>query len=822
LTHRECVFIILDMMLARNGVSISCTIACIPFWALILVAFAQARQWDTAGAALAYEEALQKRTEVSQSPQPVLNLYLECVKTYRKVHRLDPHFGHTPDAIYEEGLVYQEMGDKFGDLNYYRTAVSRFQLLVKDYGGSRNCPAALLRTADIFTKHLKDENGAQDAYQMLKARYKQSDAARELGANTVITKPTPEAPVANIPAEPSAHKLSVVQNIRYWTIDDYMRVSIDMDLDAKYSKQLLSNPSRIYFDIFNAKIGDSLPAGVISVESDLLKKVRIAQNRSDMVRVVLDLSAPRDYSITESHDPFHITIDLYPSAESKAAASKSQTPESKPRTDATVSRTANERKSENESPSTKVIAASSPKVQAAKAVPETININPKKQQPPLAITNIQSAISKTEKSAAAPASASTSKPQPPMANVETQTASTKNNQTGPQQSLGGTAKSPISGSAPPAAKKPIEPPTKPLEKQTASPGSTNNPKTLTAAAIPLPSESKPDEQRAQKITELPAKAEVKQPTSPPEIQNQKPRTPAPDARSTPSKTAKATPLPNSGEMAEQKTESKKADLNSKSLPATNPKAAPLTSFGDRTLTRMLGLKIDRIVVDPGHGGYDLGTVGPGGLYEKDIVLSIAHDLQKLIQEQLGAEVFLTRNDDSFISLEERTAIANQHRADLFISIHANSSRNRTISGVETYYLDFAKSDTEREIAARENATTASSVHELEDLIKKIAQADKSAESRELASIVQKNLFSGAHKLFPTAQNRGVRSAPFIVLIGANMPSVLTEVAFISNPRDERLLKKSSNQERLVKALFSGIEDYMKTLGSDLVQNQINK
>jgi len=281
-------------------------------------------------------------------------------------------------------------------------------------------------------------------------------------------------------------------------------------------------------------------------------------------------------------------------------------------------------------------------------------------------------------------------------------------------------------------------------------------------------------------------------------------------------------LPNSGEMAEQKPESKRADSSSRSLPAANPKAAPLTSFGDRTLTRMLGLKIDRIVIDPGHGGYDLGTVGPGGLYEKDIVLSIARDLQKLIQEQLGAEVFLTRSDDSFITLEERTAIANLHRADLFISIHANSSRNRTISGVETYYLDFAKSDTEREIAARENATTASSVHDLEGLIKKIAQADKSAESRELASIVQKNLYSGAHKLFPTAQNRGVRSAPFIVLIGANMPSVLTEVAFISNPRDERLLKKSSNQERLVKSLFSGIEDYMKTLGSDLVQNQINK
>jgi N-acetylmuramoyl-L-alanine amidase len=849
----------LCMMLARNGVSISRTIACIPFWAFLIVSSVQAHQWDNAGAARAFEEAHQKRTEISQSSQPVLSLYLECVKAYRKVHKLDPHFGHTPEAIYEEGLVYQEMGDNFGDLNYYKTAVNRFQLLVQDYGGSHNCPAALLRVADIYTKHLKDENGAQDAYQILRTRYKQSDAARELGAKAAITKPTPDVPATSIPTEAPASRASVVQNIRYWTINDYLRVSIDMDLDAKYSKQILSNPGRIYFDIFNAKVGDSLPDRAISVENDLLKKVRIAQNRPDMVRVVLDLPASRDYSIAESHDPFRIVIDLYPSAESKAAATKSQTPGSKPAADATGSKADTARKSGNESQSIKPIAAEVPQVQAAKVAPEAKVIEPKKKQPPLAITDIQSAVSKTERPSPAPASASPSKPRasvevatpnkpaeisvPPISNqpgasisaqnqvrqqpqtamIEVKTTSAKNNPTSPQQSTAGIAKPQLSGFEAPAAKKSIEAPTKSIETQTASSSSTNYPKTLMPAVVPGRNEPKLEAQSAKKPTELPIKAEVKQPASPAEIQNQKTQPPsAPDARSTPSKTAKAIPLPNPGVSAEQKTESKKADSTAKSFQATNPKAAPLTSFGDRTLTRMLGLKIDRIVIDPGHGGYDLGTVGPGGLYEKDIVLLIARDLQKLIQEQLGSEVFLTRNDDFFISLEERTAIANQHRADLFISIHANSSRNREISGVETYYLDFAKSDTEREIASRENATTASSVHELEDLIKKIAQADKSAESRELASILQKNLYSGAHKLFPTAQNRGVRSAPFIVLIGANMPSVLTEVAFISNPRDERLLKKSSNQERLVKALFSGIENYMKTLGSDLVQNQINK
>ena len=244
-----------------------------------------------------------------------------------------------------------------------------------------------------------------------------------------------------------------------------------------------------------------------------------------------------------------------------------------------------------------------------------------------------------------------------------------------------------------------------------------------------------------------------------------------------------------------------------------------TSDGDRTLSRMLGLKVARIVIDPGHGGRDFGTTGPGGLHEKDLVLSLARDLRDMLQEKLGAEVILTRNDDTFVSLEERTAAANQHKADLFISIHANSSRNRSISGVETYYLDFARTDAEREIAARENATSTNNLSDLEDLIKKIAQADKSSESRELASLLQKRLYSGARQVFPSTKNRGVRRAPFIVLIGANMPSVLAEVAFISNPKDERLLKKESTRQRLVRGLFSGIEGYMETLGSNVVQNR---
>jgi len=198
---------------------------------------------------------------------------------------------------------------------------------------------------------------------------------------------------------------------------------------------------------------------------------------------------------------------------------------------------------------------------------------------------------------------------------------------------------------------------------------------------------------------------------------------------------------------------------------------------------------------------------------------VALRLRTLIEEKLGADVILTRETDVFVPLEERTAIANARQADLFISIHANAARNRTTSGVETYTLNFAKTAAEREIAARENATAQQNIRDLPDLVRKIAQAEKSAESREFAAILQTRLHAGMRQVSPSTRNRGVRRAPFVVLIGAQMPSVLTEVAFISNPRDEKLLKKSESRQHLAKSLFAGVEAYMRTLGSDVAQSR---
>ena len=164
-----------------------------------------------------------------------------------------------------------------------------------------------------------------------------------------------------------------------------------------------------------------------------------------------------------------------------------------------------------------------------------------------------------------------------------------------------------------------------------------------------------------------------------------------------------------------------------------------THRGDWTLTRTLGLKVGRVVIDPGHGGKDTGTIGPSGLREKDLVLDIAHRLKDRLEERLGMDVILTREDDRFVPLEERTAIANSNSADLFISIHANASRNRRVSGVETYVLDVARSADERDIASRENAGSQRNIRELENLLKQIAAGDYNQESRDLAHVVQKSL-----------------------------------------------------------------------------------
>jgi N-acetylmuramoyl-L-alanine amidase len=266
--------------------------------------------------------------------------------------------------------------------------------------------------------------------------------------------------------------------------------------------------------------------------------------------------------------------------------------------------------------------------------------------------------------------------------------------------------------------------------------------------------------------------------------------------------------------ASPKTLSRNSKAGAKSE-TVQPVAAPLpTHDGQSTLTRALGLKIGRIVIDAGHGGHDTGTIGPTGLMEKDLCLDVALRLGKIIKQRLpGAEVVFTRSDDSFIPLEERTAIANEAHADLFISIHANSSEDHGARGIETYYLNLKGSPEAMEVAARENAVSNVGIHDLEDLVKKIARNEKIDESKEFAEDIQTSLSQREQKTNKTIKNRGVRKAPFVVLIGADMPSILTEISFLSNPADEQLLKKPEHRQRVAEGLFQGVASYLQSLNS---------
>ncbi len=246
-----------------------------------------------------------------------------------------------------------------------------------------------------------------------------------------------------------------------------------------------------------------------------------------------------------------------------------------------------------------------------------------------------------------------------------------------------------------------------------------------------------------------------------------------------------------------------------------PVAAPMpTRDGQSTLTRALGLKISRIVIDAGHGGHDTGTIGPTGLMEKDLCLDVALRLGKLIEQKLpGADVVYTRSDDTFIPLEERTHIANDAKADLFVSIHANSSPDHGARGVETYYLNMKGSPEAMEVAARENAVSQEGIHDLEDLVMKIARTEKIDESKELAEDVQDSLSKRIQKTAKPVRNRGVRKAPFVVLIGADMPSILTEISFLSNPADEQLLKKPEHRQHIAEGVFQGVSAYLESMNS---------
>jgi N-acetylmuramoyl-L-alanine amidase len=273
------------------------------------------------------------------------------------------------------------------------------------------------------------------------------------------------------------------------------------------------------------------------------------------------------------------------------------------------------------------------------------------------------------------------------------------------------------------------------------------------------------------------------------------------------------PTPQPAERLAATTASGSAAPVSPAPDATVP-AAPavpmVNGAGGFSLSRQLGLGVSRIVIDPGHGGHDPGASGHA-IKESELTLDIALRLEKLLQEEVGIEVMLTRRSDVYVPLEERTAIANRESADLFLSIHANASRNTAANGIETYFLSFASTPDAEAVAARENSASERAMHNLPDIIKAIALNNKLDESRDLAAMVQESMITRLRKSNKTIRNLGVKKAPFVVLIGAGMPSVLAEISFLTNRQEAQLLKTGAYKDRIAEALHDAVMKYRRAL-----------
>jgi N-acetylmuramoyl-L-alanine amidase len=245
-------------------------------------------------------------------------------------------------------------------------------------------------------------------------------------------------------------------------------------------------------------------------------------------------------------------------------------------------------------------------------------------------------------------------------------------------------------------------------------------------------------------------------------------------------------------------------------PPPPPTPPSVNRSGGFSLSRQLGLGVSRIVIDAGHGGHDPGAK-TRSMTEAELVLDVALKLEELLLKQGGFAVVMTRRDDTFIALEERTAIANREGADLFLSIHANASTDTSARGIETYFLNLTTNPAAEAVAARENATSGRSMGQLPDIVKAIALNNKIDESRDFASMIQGSLFTQVRKADKNVRNLGVKQAPFMVLLGATMPSVLAEISFITNRQDAALLKTDKHRRRIAEALYSGVLRYQQSL-----------
>jgi N-acetylmuramoyl-L-alanine amidase len=581
-----------------------------------------------------YEEALtaEKRLTSSKDLQAKKDSWLKVARQYRLVVLNHPRSGYCDDALFHEGELYRKAGVRFRDRDAMTRALDAYHLILEGYPSSKWCPAARMARADLNLNYLSNEKTARaEIADLLEKWPKSEEAAEARGILQDLDRPaTPVASTKRTPASGSSSAARAagggrveVSNIRQWSGKDYTRIVIDTAREVEFRRGRLTQPDRIYFDLLNTHLSESLANQTFPVGDGFLKQIRVGQNKPDIVRVVLDFESISRYNVFSLPDPHRLVVDI-------------------------------------------------------------LGIEP------------------------------------------------------------------FPAPAPPRT---VPTPTAPLE-DPASPARDDAP--VLAALDPEPT------------APTSTAAEV-----------------APD------------PQPASADLSPPR------DI-------ALPLPAEPTSDGRFPISRQLGLGARRVIIDPGHGGHDPGAMA-SGLREKDLVLDISRRVAKFLEEEDSYEVILTRSTDVFIPLEERTAIANSKEADLFVSIHANSSRNRRARGLETYYLNLATSPEAEQTAARENAVSTRRMTELRDLLSQIMNNSRIVESKEFAHHVHGSMVKRAVASDSHSRDLGVKTAPFYVLLGANMPSVLLEVSFVSNPDDAKLLSSDEFRQKMAQSIADGIKSYTTSL-----------
>ncbi len=763
------------------------------FGFLAVPAFARVHHND-AWARQEFAKAERMREALNGRPanQRTRREYQHAIDAYRRVYFGSPASSKADPSVVATAELLVEMGRRFNDNKILRGAVDEYRFLRKEYPGSKYRFEALFTIGEIYKDDLNDAEQARKTFEDFLRRYprnrladdaraavKELDVAaaeekertarkghgKESGKEAAAVS-AGEASHATSDAEGEARRseLPRVTGVRHWSTPDYTRVAIDVEQDVKFNSQRIANPDRIFFDILDTKLASTLVGKTFDVDDGFLKKIRVAENKPGQTRIVLEVDDLARYDAFLLPDPYRLIIDIHGKQSRAAELAKTHA-----EAGAAVPAVESGAVSPDEDDTGDMAAERKGKVQAEKEHAIVGKVRAGKVE-----------------AAAKPEAAKKQKATPDEGDADEDATA---------RGSTGVVKTTVA----------VKGTDRRIPKTIVGPDDDASAKTAKSAG---------KEQRGNGSAHAESAA-----NGSPSGDAQDDEDVAEAKGSKPDDTAlavtpKGTTLRGKKTRGSSTAAADTADLETR-------EARP-TASGNRSLTRALGLKIGKIVIDAGHGGHDTGTIGPNGLLEKDLVLDVAKRLGRLLEARLGAEVIYTRRDDTFIPLETRTAIANRERADLFISIHANSSRDEDARGVETYYLNFTSSPEALEVAARENAVSEKSIHELQDLVKKIALKEKIDESREFASDVQDSLYGGLALRNAGIRNRGVKKAPFIVLIGANMPSILAEISFVSNPTDERKLETSEHRQRIAESLYRGVSKYAGGLSGVKVASKVEK